>query len=37
MHQHAPLTTATFALADTARLEGLTFHFGGDYSDLRPR
>jgi len=36
MHQPAPLTTA-FALTDTAWLEGLALHFGGDYYGLRPR
>ena len=36
MHQLGPKTTA-FALADTARLEGLALHFGGDYYGLRPR
>ena len=35
MHQPAPLTSA-FALADTARLEGLAFYFRDDYDGLRP-
>ena len=38
MHQPAPLTM-TFALVDTARLEGLPLHFGDDDFGfgLRPR